>query len=265
MALSLSLAGKRALITGSTSGIGLAMARAVAEAGADVMLNGLGDPAAIEVIRSGLAEETGRAVLYDGADMTDPAAIAAMVQHAADALGGVDILVNNAGIQHVAPLDAFPVDTWDRILAINLSAAFHATRAVLPGMKERGFGRIVMTGSAHALVASPFKAPYVATKHALAGMAKSVALEVAQQGITVNTICPGYVETDLVKNQIKDTAKARNMTEEQVMRDVLLAAQPTKQFVTPAQVGAFLVFLCSDAAANVTGATLAVDGGWTAQ
>ncbi|MBK5912106.1 3-hydroxybutyrate dehydrogenase [Rhodothalassium salexigens] len=257
--------GKRALVTGSTSGIGLGVATALAEAGADVMLNGLGNAAEIEAARAQLAERTGRTVLFNGADMTDPEQIAAMMTDAQDRLGGLDILVNNAGIQHVAPVEDFPVAKWDAIIAINLSAAFHCIRTALPIMKQAGFGRIVNIASAHALVASPYKSAYVAAKHGLAGLTKTVALEVAEDNITVNAICPGYVLTPLVEGQIPDTAKARNMTEEQVKRDVLLAAQPSKEFVKTDQIGALAVFLATPAASAITGAMLPMDGGWTAK
>ncbi|QPC42239.1 3-hydroxybutyrate dehydrogenase [Kaustia mangrovi] len=259
------LAGKNAVVTGSTSGIGHAVASALAEAGANVMLNGLGDPGEIETTRSELAAKTGRTVLFNGADMTKPDEIAGMIAQAESELGSVDILVNNAGIQHVAPVEEFPIEKWNAILAINLSAAFHAIRAAVPGMKERGWGRIVNTASAHALVASPYKAAYVAAKHGIAGLTKTVALELAEHGTTVNAIAPGYVWTPLVESQIPDTAKSRGITEEEVVNDVILDAQPTKEFVTVDQIGQFAVFLCSDAAASITGAILPMDGGWTAQ
>ena len=259
------LKGKAAVVTGSTSGIGLGIARALAVAGCNVMLNGLGDPVEIEKIRDGLAEESGADVAFSGADMTDPQAIAGMIDVATDTFGRIDILVNNAGIQHVAPIETFPPEKWDAIIAINLSAAFHGMRAVIPDMKERRFGRIINIASAHALVASPFKSAYVAAKHGIAGLTKTVALEVAEHGITVNAIAPGYVLTSLVEAQIPDTAKARGISEEEVKRDVLLAAQPTKQFVTVEQLGELAVFLCGDAAASITGTILPVDGGWTAQ
>ncbi|GLK77476.1 3-hydroxybutyrate dehydrogenase [Methylopila jiangsuensis] len=255
---------KTALVTGSTSGIGLAVARALAREGADVVINGLGDAGEIEKARVAIEAEFGVQALYNPADMTKPEQIAAMVKAAEDRFGAVDILVNNAGIQHVAPVDEFPDAAWDRIIAINLNAVFHAAKAALPGMKRKGWGRVINTGSAHALVASPYKSAYVAAKHGVAGFTKSLALEVAQAGITANTICPGYVWTPLVEAQIPDTMKARGLTEEQVKKDVLLAAQPTKQFVTVDQVAAFVTFLCSDAAANITGASLPIDGGWTA-
>ncbi len=255
---------KTAVVTGSTSGIGLAVARALAKAGANVVINGFGDKVEIEATRAGIEADHGKPVIYDAADMLKPREIARMIQDAEERFGAVDILVNNAGIQHVSPVEEFPDDKWDQIIAINLSAAFHATKAALPGMKRKGWGRIVNTASAHALVASPFKSAYVAAKHGIAGFTKSAALEVAQQKITVNAICPGYVWTPLVEKQIPDTMKARGMTEDEVKRDVLLAAQPTKEFVTPDQVAALAVFLCSDAAAQITGALLTMDGGWTA-
>lgn len=258
------LSGKAAIVTGSTSGIGLGIARALAAEGADVMLNGLGEPAEIDRLRLGLAADYGVRALYSPADMTRPAEIAAMVRSAEEALGAVDILVNNAGIQHVAPVDDFPVAKWDAIIAINLSSNFHAIRAALPAMKKRGWGRIINVASAHALVASPFKSAYVAAKHGVAGLTKTVALEVAESGITVNAICPGYVLTPLVQKQIPDTAKARGISEEEVVKNVLLAAQPTKKFVTVEQVAAFATFLASDAAASITGAVLPIEGGWTA-
>ncbi len=258
------LKGKTALVTGSTSGIGLACARSLAAAGANVMLNGFGDPSEIEQLRSGIAAASRVEVRHSGSDLTKPAEIEAMMAEAEE-FGGVDILVNNAGMQHVAPIDQFPVDKWDLIIALNLSAAFHAIRLALPRMKERGWGRIISTASAHSLVASPNKAPYVAAKHGIAGLTKAVALETATSGVTVNCISPGYVWTQLVENQIPDTMKARGLTREQVMNDVLLAAQPTKQFVTVDQVAAMVLFLCRDEAAAVTGANLSMDGGWTAQ
>ena len=255
------LAGKTALVTGSTSGIGLAIARAFAAEGAAVMINGFGDhdAAMAEVAAAG-----GATVLHSAADMSRPDEIAAMVRACADALGGPDIVVNNAGVQHVAPVDQFPIEKWDQILAVNLSSAFHTIRAALPGMKAKGWGRVVNTASAHSLVASPFKAAYVAAKHGLAGLTKTAALEVAAQGITVNCVSPGYVWTPLVERQIPDTMAARGLTREQVMNDVLLAGQPTKQFVTVEQVAALVLFLCRDEAASITGANLSVDGGWTA-
>lgn len=259
------LKGKTAIVTGSTSGIGLAIAQKLAREGVHVLLNGLGDAAAIEATRANLAKETGVTVLFHGADMTKPREIEEMVKTAKDKLGGVDILVNNAGIQHVSPIDEFPPEKWEAIIAINLVASFHTIRHALPLMKEKNWGRIVNIASAHALVASPFKSAYVAAKHGLAGMTKSVALEVAQKGVTVNAICPGYVKTPLVENQITDTAKARNMSEEDVVKNVLLGAQPTKQFTTVEQVGDLTAFLCSDAAANITGSMISIDGGWTAQ
>jgi 3-hydroxybutyrate dehydrogenase len=258
------LGGKTALITGSTSGIGLAIARAFAREGANVVLNGFGAAQEIETIRAEIENANGVEARYSAADMTKPAEIAAMVAEAEAEFGAVDILVNNAGIQHVAPVHEFPIEKWDAIIAINLSAAFHGIRAALPGMRRKKWGRIISTASAHALVASPFKAAYVTAKHGLAGLTKTVALEVATDGITVNAICPGYVWTPLVEKQIPDTAKARNLTEEQVKRDVILAAQPTKEFVTSEEVAALAVYLTSDAARSITGSLLPIDGGWTA-
>jgi 3-hydroxybutyrate dehydrogenase len=256
--------GKNALVTGSTSGIGYAVARALARAGANVTLNGFGDPAEIEKLRAALKAEAKVEVAYSAADMTKPADIAAMVRGAEKRFGSVDILVNNAGIQHVAPVEEFPVDKWDAIIAINLTAAFHAIRAAVPRMKAKKWGRIINTASAHSLVASPFKSAYVAAKHGIAGLTKTVALELATFGITVNAISPGYVWTPMVERQIPDTMKARHMTAEEVKRDVLLAAQPTKQFVTVEQVASLALYLCSDSAAQITGANLVMDGGWTA-
>ena len=259
------LHGKNAIVTGSTSGIGLGLAEALAQSGANVMINGLGDAKEIEADRARLEKDHGVKVLYSPADMMDRHEIVGMVETAREAFGGVDVLVNNAGIQHVAPIETFPPEKWDAIIAINLSAAFHGMRAVIPDMKERRFGRIINIASAHALVASPFKSAYVAAKHGIAGLTKTVALEVAEHGITVNAIAPGYVLTPLVEAQIPDTAKARGISEEEVKRDVLLAAQPTKQFVTVEQLGELAVFLCGDAASSITGTILPVDGGWTAQ
>jgi 3-hydroxybutyrate dehydrogenase len=252
-------------VTGSTSGIGLGIARALAEQGVNVTINGFGDAKEIETARAGIESDFGVKAAYSPADMTKPAEIAAMIQKAETSLGSVDILVNNAGIQHVAPIEEFPIEKWDAIIAINLSAAFHAMRAAVPGMKARKWGRIISTASAHSLVASPFKAAYISAKHGLAGLTKTVALEVATHGITVNCISPGYVWTPLVAKQIPDQMKTRNMTEEQVKRDVLLAAQPTKEFVTVEQVAQLALYLCSDAASAITGANLSIDGGWTAQ
>jgi 3-hydroxybutyrate dehydrogenase len=259
------LAGRPAIVTGSTSGIGLGIARAFAAAGMPVMLNGLGDPAAIEPIRTGLAAEFGVKVAYSAADMTKPDEIAGMVEEARAEFGHVDVLVNNAGIQHVEAIETFPVAKWDAIIAIDLSSAFHGMRAVVAGMKSRGWGRIINVASAHALVASPFKSAYVAAKHGLYGLTKTVALETAEHGITVNAICPGYVLTPLVQKQIPETAKARGLTEEQVIRDVLLHAQPTRKFVTTEQIGALAAFLRTEAAASITGTALPIEGGWTAQ
>jgi 3-hydroxybutyrate dehydrogenase len=258
------LKGKTALVTGSTSGIGLAVARALAAEGANVTINGFGDKAAIEQERSGIEKEYAVKALYSPADMTKPAEIAEMVRATARTFGSLDVLVNNAGIQHVAPIEEFPVEKWDQIIAINLSSAFHTIRAALPGMKARKWGRIINTASAHSLVASPFKVAYVSAKHGLAGLTKTVALEAATFGITVNAISPGYVWTPLVEKQIPDTMKARGLTKEQVKRDVLLAAQPTKEFVAVGEIAALAVYLCSDAAKSITGANISIDGGWTA-
>jgi len=255
---------KVAVITGSTSGIGLGMARAFAEQGAHIMLNGLGDAAEIEKTRAAIEKDFKVKVLFHGADMTKPDQIADMIKTANDKLGSVDILVNNAGIQHVAPIDEFPEDKWEAIININLVSAFHTIRHALPIMKKKGWGRIIQTASAHALVASPNKSAYVAAKHGLAGLTKTVALEVAEKNITVNAICPGYVKTPLVEGQIADTAKTRGMTEEEVMKNVILGAQPTKKFTTVEQIAALAVFLCSDAAENITGSLQSIDGGWTA-
>lgn len=259
------LTGKRAIITGSTSGIGLGIATELAHAGVEVVLNGLGDVAKIEQVRAELAAAAHVRVLYHAADMTQPDAIEDLINYGVSSLGGVDIIINNAGIQHVAPIDEFPAAMWDKIISINLTASFHMIRHALPHMKHAGWGRIINIASAHALVASPYKSAYVAAKHGIAGLTKTVALEVAQQGITVNAICPGYVWTPLVEGQVADTAKARGMSEEQVKTEVLLKAQPTKQFTTIAQLGALACFLCSDAASNITGVMLPVDGGWVAQ
>jgi 3-hydroxybutyrate dehydrogenase len=260
------LKGKTALVTGSTSGIGQGIAEMLAKEGANVVLNGFGRADDIEALRARIEREHKVAARYDdAADMTRPDEIEAMMKKAVAEFGAVDVLVNNAGIQHVAPVDEFPPDKWHAIIAINLVASFHTIRHALPAMKARKWGRVINIASAHALVASPFKSAYVAAKHGIAGLTKTVALEVAQQGITVNAICPGYVLTPLVKNQIPGTAKARGITEEQVVKDVLLAAQPTRQFVSVEQVAAVARFLASDAAASITGVLLPVDGGWTAQ
>jgi 3-hydroxybutyrate dehydrogenase len=249
------LAGKRALVTGSTSGIGLAIARALTAEGAQVVLNGFGDAAEIEA----LCGELG--ATHVGADLTTTAGVEALMAGA----GAVDILVNNAGMQHVTPVEDFPPEKWDAIIALNLSAAFHTARLAVPHMKSQGWGRIICTASAHSLVASPFKAAYVAAKHGIAGLTKVLALELAQHGVTANCISPGYVWTPLVENQIPDTMAARGMTREQVMNDVLLAKQPTKKFVQPEEVAAVAVFLCRQEAQNINGANYSIDGGWTAE
>jgi 3-hydroxybutyrate dehydrogenase len=258
------MAAKNAIVTGSTSGIGLAIATALAGAGHNVMLNGLGDPAEIEKERSGLAAKSSGKVLFTGGDLTKAADVAALVKAAEDAFGGVDILVNNAGIQHVAPIEEFPIEKWDAIIALNLSAAFHAIRAAMGGMKARKYGRIVNIGSAHALTASPFKSAYVTAKHGLLGLTRTVALEGATFNIRCNIICPGYVHTPLVDKQIPDTMKARNMTREQVINEVILEAQPTKEFVKAEDIAGYVLFLISDAANQINGAPLSIDGGWTA-
>ena len=254
----MSLEGKVALVTGSTSGIGLAIAKSLRHAGVTLMINGFGNADEI----AALCDELG--ALHDGADLSDPEAIERMVRRCADELGGPDILINNAGIQHVSPVEDFPPEKWDAIIAINLSAVFHTTRLAVPGMKSKGWGRIINTASAHSLVASPNKSAYVAAKHGVAGFTKTVALETAKDGITVNCISPGYVWTPLVEAQIPDTMKTRGLSRDQVINDVLLAAQPTKRFVTPEEVAGLALFLCGDAAASITGANLSMDGGWTA-
>jgi 3-hydroxybutyrate dehydrogenase len=251
----MSLTGKRALVTGSTSGIGLAIAKALRAEGAEIILNGLGDPDEIAKVQEELGAD------FNGANLMDASAIEAMF----DEIGPVDILVNNAGMQHVAPIEDFPPEKWDAVIALNLTAAFHTTRLAVPGMKAKGWGRIINTASAHSLVASPFKSAYVATKHAMAGFTKTIALELAEHGVTANCISPGYVWTPLVENQIPDTMEARQMSREDVINKVLLEKQPTKKFVQPSEVGAMAVFLCRDEAANVNGANWSIDGGWTAE
>lgn len=258
------LQGKTAVVTGSTSGIGLACARAFAGAGANIVINGMGAPADVEKERSEIASEFGVKAVYSAADMAKPNEVAELIMVGEKTFGSVDILVNNAGIQHVAPIEEFPLEKWDAIIAINLSSAFHAIRAAAPGMKKRGWGRIITTASAHSLVASPFKSAYVAAKHGIAGLTKTVALELARSKITCNCISPGYVWTPLVEKQIPNTMEARKMRRDQVISDVLLAAQPTKEFVTAEQVASLALFLCSDNAAQITGANLSIDGGWTA-
>jgi 3-hydroxybutyrate dehydrogenase len=259
------LEGRTALVTGSTSGIGLGIAKALAAQGCHVMLNGFGDAGAIERTRAALAAEHRVKVRYDGADLTQSARVTALVDATVDQLGGVDILVNNAGIQHTSAVDAFPPERWDAILATNLSAAFHAIRRALPGMRRRGFGRIVNTASVHGLVASVNKAAYVAAKHGLVGLTKVVALETAGSGVTCNALCPGWTRTELIEQQIVARAQALGVSVEDGARDLLSEKQPSRQFVTVEQLGAVVVFLCSDAAAQLTGASVPVDGGWTAQ
>ena len=264
MAFDHGLKGRAAVVTGSTSGIGQAMAAALAAEGVDLVLNGLGDPAAIERERAAMGRTHGVRVLYHPADMTRPAEVADLIGFANRELGRLDILVNNAGVQFVSPIEDFPIEKWDQIIAINLTSAFHAIRAAVPIMKAAAHGRIVNIASAHALVASPFKAAYVAAKHGVLGLTRTVALEVALAGITCNAICPGYVKTPLVEAQIADQAKAREMTPEQVMRDVILAAQPTKRFVGFDELAGLLLYLVSDLGASANGAALSIDGGWTA-
>jgi 3-hydroxybutyrate dehydrogenase len=261
----MSLKSKTAVVTGSTSGIGLAYARAFAAEGANIVINGFGDAADIERERAAIEKDFGVKAIYSPADMTKADEIAGMIALAEKTFDSCDVLVNNAGIQFVAPIEEFPIEKWNQIIAINLSAAFLAMRAAVPGMKKRGWGRIISTASAHSLVASPFKSAYVTAKHGIAGLTKTIALETATHGITVNCISPGYVWTPLVEKQIPDTMKARNLTREQVINDVLLDAQPTKEFVKVEEVAAIAVFLCSDAAKNITGANISVDGGWTAE
>ena len=264
MASPYNLTGHSAIVTGSTSGIGQALAHALAAEGVNIVLNGFGDPAVIEKSRADLETSAGVKVRYHGADMTKPDEIADMVAFAEKEFGRLDILVNNAGVQHVAPIEDFPIENWNQIIAINLSSAFLATRAAVPIMKAAGRGRIVNIASAHGLVASPFKSAYVAAKHGILGLTKTVALEVAEHGVTCNAICPGYVKTPLVESQIADQAKARGMTPEQVMRDVILAAQPTKKFVQFSELAGLLLYLVSDMGASANGAALSIDGGWTA-
>ncbi|WP_071000325.1 3-hydroxybutyrate dehydrogenase [Methylobacterium sp. C1] len=259
------LKSKSAIVTGSTSGIGLAIAKGFAAEGANVVINGFGQPADIERERAALENEYGVKVLYSAADMTKPEDIAGMIKLADDSFGSVDVLVNNAGIQFVSPIEEFPAAKWEQIIAINLSSAFYAMHHAIPLMKARKWGRIINTASAHSLVASPYKSAYVSAKHGIAGLTKTAALETAAYGINVNCISPGYVWTPLVESQIPDTMKARGLTKDQVINDVLLHAQPTKQFVTVDQIAALAVFLCSDAASQITGANIPVDGGWTAQ
>ncbi len=259
------LQGKVAIITGSTGGIGKGIAEALAKIGANIMLNGLTQSGEGAAIAEEMAKRTGAKVAFHPANMTKPDEIADLIATTKQQFGAVDILVNNAGIQHVAPIEEFPPEKWDAIIAINLTSAFHTTRHAVPLMRASGYGRIINIASAHALVASPFKSAYVTAKHGLAGLTKTVALEVAEAGITVNAICPGYVWTPLVEGQVADTAKARGITPEEVINNVLLKAQPTKQFTTIEQIGELAIFLCSPAANNITGTILPVDGGWTCQ
>ncbi len=258
------LTGKSVVITGSTSGIGQGIAEAFAREGASVMLNGFGDKAGIEALRAKIEKDGGARAIYDPADMAKPGEIEAMIQRAARELGGVDILINNAGIQHVAPVDEFPPEKWDAVIAINLTSAFHATRHALPLMKKAGWGRIINMASAHGLVASPFKSAYVAAKHGLVGFTRTVALEIAETNIRCNSICPGFVLTPLVEKQIQDRARQNNVSRDEAMKD-LLAPQPTKQFVKIEEVAALAVFLASPAAAQINGAQFSIDGGWTAR
>ena len=261
----MSLNGKAAVVTGSTSGIGLAIARGFAKEGADIVLNGFCKPDEIERTRSGIENEFGVRAVYSPADLTKPDEITGLIGLSTETFGSIDILVNNAGVQYVSPIEEFPVEKWDQIIALNLCSAFHTLRAAIPHMKQKGWGRVINTASAHSMVASPYKSAYVAAKHGVVGLTKTAALELATHGITVNCISPGYVWTPLVESQIPDTMKARGLTKEQVIEDVLLKAQPTKEFVTVDQVAALAVFLCSDGASQITGANLAMDGGWTAQ
>lgn len=259
-----SLQGKVAVITGSTSGIGLGIAKAMAAAGAEIVLNGFGEPAAIAAVQAEFTRDHGRNALYSGADMSKPDDIATMIEMVLSHHNRLDILVNNAGIQYVAPLEEFPPHKWDQIIAINLSSAFHTTRLAPPAMRKQGFGRIINVASAHGLVASPFKSAYVAAKHGVIGLTKTTALETAESNITCNAICPGYVWTPLVEQQIEGQAKAHGLPRDQVIREVLLAQQPNKRFATVEQIGALAVFLASEQGASMTGTALPVDGGWTA-
>lgn len=259
------LAGKTALITGSTSGIGLGIAQALAAQGTNIVLNGLGDAKEIEALRLQIEATHKIKALYHGADMTKPEQIRDMCKKSVALFGAVDILVNNAGIQFVSPIDEFPEEKWDAIIAINMTSAFHTTKACLPGMKQKGWGRVINIASAHGLVASPYKSAYIAAKHGVVGMTKTVALETATDNITCNAICPGYVNTPLVQNQIRDQAKHHGISEAEVVEKIMMQPQPTKKFVEIEQLGALAVFLCSDAASNITGTALPVDGGWTAR
>lgn len=259
------LDGRVAIVTGSTSGIGLGIAERLAAEGASIVLNGFGDPRDIEMTKDRIAFDHGVTVVHSNADLAQAEAVISMIAFARDALGEIDVLVNNAGIQHVAPIEEFPMAKWDAIIAINLSSAFHAIKATLPSMRRRGWGRIVNIASAHGLVASPFKSAYVAAKHGIVGLSKTVALEAAQSGVTCNTICPGYVWTPLVEKQIEDQARTHDIPREKVITDILLKAQPNKRFAETSEIGALTAFLCSENAASITGASIPVDGGWTAQ
>jgi 3-hydroxybutyrate dehydrogenase len=258
------LEGKSAIVTGSTSGIGLGIARALAEAGSAVMLNGFGEAGEIEATKHSLAENNNVDVAYSNADMSKPEAIRTMAAEARERFGDVDIIVNNAGIQHVSPIESFPSPKWDQVIAIDLSSAFHLVQAIFAAMKERRFGRIINISSAHGLIASPFKSAYVAAKHGIVGFTKVIALEGAEFGITSNAICPGYVWTPLVEKQIDDQAKSHGIPRDQVIRDILLANQPNKRFATVEEIGALTAFLAGENAASITGTAIPVDGGWTA-
>lgn len=259
------LKGKNALVTGSSSGIGLGIAKRFAGAGMNVLMNGIEPAEQVEKERSGIEQEHGVTALYRQADMSKPDEIQTLVEAGQSELGSIDVLVNNAGIQHVSPVEDFPEDKWDAIIAINMSSAFHTIKWALPDMKQRGWGRIINIASAHGLVASPYKSAYVAAKHGVIGITKTVALEAAEHGVTVNAICPAYVWTPLVENQVPDTAKARGISEQEVIDNVMLRAQPTKKFVTIEQVADLACYLCSDSASSITGSSMSIDGGWTAQ
>jgi len=259
------LKGKNAIVTGSSSGIGLGIARRFAEAGMNVLMNGIEPADEVEEQRSGIESEFGMTALYRQADMTKPEEIRGLMEHGESRLGQVDVLVNNAGIQFVSPIEEFPEDKWDAIIAVNMSSSFHTIKAALPGMKQRGWGRVINIASAHGLVASPYKSAYVAAKHGVVGITKTVALEAAEHGVTVNAICPGYVWTPLVAKQVPDTAKARGISEQEVIDNVMLRAQPSKKFVTIEEVAELACYLCGDSAGSITGTSLSMDGGWLAQ